>query len=98
MELVLANAGYALNEQNGTDLSLVTEDMVPRARAFIEKRVGKGFMERMKCAIWDWGDRFNGIDGHLEEVTEYFSKFHPYDLPPHIKRSVMKHRKQMSKL
>lgn len=98
MEMVLANAGYVLNEQNGTDLSLVTSEMIPAARTHIEAKVGKAFMMKMKCAIWDWGDRFNGIDRHLEEVTEYFSTFHPWDLPEHIRQSVMKHKKPMSKL
>ena len=46
-------------------------------------------MERMKCAIWDWGDRFNSIQSHLKEVLEYFEQFvDDEDLPEHIRESV----------
>ena len=31
-------------------------------------------MPQLKCAVWDWGDRFMGAKHHLEEVGEYFGK------------------------
>ena len=40
IQLVLANAGYKLDEENGTDLSLVTTEMLPEAKEYIEKRIG----------------------------------------------------------
>jgi len=102
IELVLANAGYVLNEANGTDLSLISAEMVPRAKAYVQDKVGAEFMKHMKCAIWDWGDRFNSVHHHLDEVGEYFARFHPYDLPPHLRDSVRKYmskaRRQRAKL
>lgn len=100
IELVLANAGYVLNERNGTDLSLLSDEMVPRAKAYIQRRVGVEFIKHMKCAIWDWGDRFNSVHHHLDEVGEYFAKFHPFDLPPYIRDSVRKYhaRRRRAKL
>lgn len=32
----------------------------------------KGFERRMRCAVWDWGDRFTQPKQHLDEVVEYF--------------------------
>ena len=92
IELVLANAGYVLNEENGTDLSLVTDEILPEAKMYIEDKVGVEFMKYMKCAIWDWGDRFNGIEHHLKEIIEYFQRFYVYDLPPHIRESLLKYK------
>ena len=93
IQIVLANAGYALDETNGTDLSLVTTEILPEAKQVIEDRVGVEFMERMKCAIWDWGDRFNSIHSHLKEVTEYFEQFMDGDdLPDHIRASVERYK------
>ena len=90
LEIVLANGGYVLNEENGTDLSLITDDMIPSAKKYIEDKVGLSFLKYMKCAIWDWGDRFNGIDSHLHEIIEYFSEFYIYDLPQYIRESLIR--------
>jgi hypothetical protein len=30
------------------------------------------FSAQMKCAVWDWGDRFREIPHHLEEIKEYY--------------------------
>ena len=90
VEFVLANAGYTLNEVNGTDLSLITDEILNEAEKYIVDKVGKQFVMNMKCAIWDWGERFNGIEHHLKEITEYFSTFYLFDLPPHIRKSLMK--------
>lgn len=93
IQLVLANAGFKLDETNGTDLSLITTEMLPEAKRVIEDRVGVEFMESMKCAIWDWGDRFNSIHSHLKEVTEYFEQFMDgEDIPEHIRKSVEQYR------
>lgn len=32
----------------------------------------QGFDKRLKCSIFDWGDRFTNPVKHLEEVVEYF--------------------------
>ncbi|ETO15490.1 hypothetical protein RFI_21874 [Reticulomyxa filosa] len=88
VHLYLANAAWELNEENGTDLSLVTsrDNIHPKAFEYIDKICGKNFAKHMKCAVWDWGQRFDGIDEHLKEVVEYFHTFHPADLPPHIRK------------
>ena len=37
-------------------------------------QVSEAFLPQLKCAVWDWGDRFMGAKHHLEEVGEYFGK------------------------
>jgi len=91
IELVFANAGYVLNERNGTDLSLITHEILPDAQAYISRRIGPEFLSKMKCAIWDWGNRFDEVDTHLHEIMEYFSTFYIHDLPEHIQKSVIKY-------
>lgn len=93
IELVLANAAYTLNNVNGTDLSLITDEILPNAQKYIVDKVGAEFMINMKCAIWDWGERFNGIPHHLKEITEYFSSFYLFDLPPYIRKALTKQPK-----
>eukprot|EP01083_Nonionella_stella_P123613 372531_1 len=94
IELVLANAGYVLNEVNGTDLSLITDDILPESETFIVDRIGVKFLKNMKCAIWDWGERFNGIEHHIKEITEYFSEFYIFDLPAHMRKTLIKYQLQ----
>jgi len=99
IQMVVANAGYALNEDNGTDLSLVTEDILPAAKQYIAARIGVDFLKKMKCAIWDWGDRFNSIHSHLEEVTAHFVQFVDDDnvtVPDHIREAVERYRNGVS--
>ena len=36
--------------------------------------MSEAFLPQLKCAVWDWGDRFMGAKHHLEEVGEYFGK------------------------
>eukprot|EP01084_Bolivina_argentea_P197045 337727_1 len=95
IELYLANAAYVLHEVNGTDLSLITDSILPEAEQYIENKVGVTFLKHMKCAIWDWGDRFNGIEHHLKEIIQYFSTFYIYDLPEYIRQSLVKYQSNM---
>jgi len=91
VRLYLANAAWQLNLKNGTDLSLITnnkEEIHPNAQEYINHVCGEQFVKHMKCAVWDWGQRFDGISEHIKEVTEYFHSFHPADLPPLIRKHV----------
>jgi len=91
VHLYLANGAWQLNLRNGTDLSLITnnkEEIHPKSQEYIDRICGKQFVKHMKCAVWDWGQRFDGISEHIKEVTEYFHFFHPADLPLHIRKRV----------
>lgn len=73
--VTFANGRFAL-QPNGTDLSPCPElgaELVPSARALLEAQVGAEFLNSMKCAIWDWGDRFRKPLEHLEEVSRHFA-------------------------
>jgi hypothetical protein len=45
---------------------------LPEASAEVKAKCG-AFASQMRCAVWDWGDRFREIDHHLAEINEYFS-------------------------
>ena len=88
--IYFANAAWFLNPKNGTDLGFITDEIHPNALKYIEHKCGKHFIKHMKCAVWDWGDRFNDIQSHLSEATHYFKQF-PLDmLPKHIRKHVQK--------
>ena len=71
LTVTFANAQFAL-QHDGTDLSFNGADILPAARREIEAKLGD-FSGKMKCAVWDWGDRFRNIDRHLEEIHKYYS-------------------------
>ena len=71
LTVTFANAQFAL-QANGTDLSFDGAEMLPEASAEVEAKCG-AFASQMRCAVWDWGDRFREIDHHLAEIKEYFS-------------------------
>lgn len=73
MYLYFANARFNLNK-NGTDLQFFDADYNPEAKAEITSILGD-FSSKMKCAVWDWGDRFreNEIPNHLHEIQEYYT-------------------------
>lgn len=70
LTVTFANAQFAL-QPNGTDLAFTGADMLPEASVATEAKLG-GFAAKMKCAVWDWGDRFREIEHHLEEIHEYY--------------------------
>jgi len=70
INIVYANAKFFLNA-NGTDLEFKKAKYHPKAEDIIKKKLN-GFEVGMKCAIWDWGDRFTNIEHHVKEVKEYF--------------------------
>jgi len=75
LHITYANAKFALQD-NGTDLNpcpSMGAQIEPQARDKMEQMVGADFLKSMKCAIWDWGDRFTKPLEHLEEVEAYFS-------------------------
>lgn len=67
---VFANAKFNL-DSNGTDLGFVGAECDPNSQAFFDENLGD-FQKVMKCACWDWGDRFTQVKTHLEEVLEYY--------------------------
>jgi len=64
LRVFLANAAFHLAE-NGTDLGFAYADFHPDAKLEIKKKLGN-FSAQMKCAVWDWGDRFTQPSKHLQ--------------------------------
>ena len=57
--------------------------------------MGKGFaLEKMKCGVWDWGDRFTKPMHHLEEVSEYYEAL---DGAPEYITSALRSRREALK-
>ncbi|MBN3037027.1 MAG: hypothetical protein JW834_01135 [Candidatus Diapherotrites archaeon] len=71
IEMYYSNAMFRLHE-NGTDLLWNGAEYEPSAMAQFFERLG-GFAPYMKCAIWDWGDRFRNPQKHLQEIHGYYS-------------------------
>jgi len=65
-----ANQSFNLAD-NGTDLEFTGAKTLPLAKAFYDDRLGH-FQAKMKCGIWDWGDRCSRVKSHLEEIHEYY--------------------------
>jgi hypothetical protein len=65
LHLHFANARSSLNE-NGTDLQFFDADYNERAEKEIKAKPGAFLPPKMRCAVWDWGDRFREIRSHLE--------------------------------
>ena len=72
LSLYFANARFNLNE-NGTDLQFFDADYNERAEKEIKAKLG-AFLPKMRCAVWDWGDRFREISSHLEEIKEFYEQ------------------------
>lgn len=83
LHIIYANAQLKLNG-NGTDLEFVKDihsaqpefvnEFHPQAIEMLHRVEGfVAFAPRMKCAIWDWGDRFREIEKHMKEVHEYYT-------------------------
>ena len=72
LHLYFANARFNLNE-NGTDLQFFDADYNERAEKEIKAKLG-AFLPKMRCAVWDWGDRFREIRSHLEEIKEFYEQ------------------------
>jgi len=82
--LILANIDFNLHS-NGTDLQFTGATMLPTASTYFNGKLGD-FQHKMKCGIWDWGDRFNCVKEHLTEIGEYFEKLP--DTPKWILESI----------
>ncbi|CAE8607193.1 unnamed protein product [Polarella glacialis] len=88
LHVTFANGRFAL-QRNGTDMSpcpTMGAHLEPRARAFLEEKVGADFLRCMKCAIWDWGDRFTRPLEHLEDVQRHFAE--QSDCPRYITEGI----------
>lgn len=74
LHVTFANGRFALH-QNGTDMNpcpSMGSVLHERAKAELDSKVGSKFLKRMRCAIWDWGDRFRQPEKHLHEVRDHF--------------------------
>jgi hypothetical protein len=75
LTVTFCNATFGL-DANGTDLNPCPDkgaDWIPEALESTKKRVGSSFpLAKMKCGVWDWGDRFTKPLHHLEEVLEHY--------------------------
>jgi hypothetical protein len=67
---MLSTAVFNLAD-NGTDLGFEHAEYDETSEKQIQERVG-AFAKHMKCAIWDWGERFSNMQEHLGEIFEYF--------------------------
>mmetsp|Transcript_7325 Transcript_7325/g.16638 ORF Transcript_7325/g.16638 Transcript_7325/m.16638 type:complete len:315 (-) Transcript_7325:114-1058(-) len=76
LHVTFANGRFAL-QQNGTDMSpcpSMGAQLNEQARKELEAKIGADFLRHMKCAIWDWGDRFRKPLEHLEDVEKHFKE------------------------
>ena len=78
------NATFAL-DANGTDLNPSTDlgaEWIPKALNLVTKQLVGFDSKKLKCGVWDWGDRFTKPLHHLEEVLEYYHTLN--DAPSYI--------------
>jgi hypothetical protein len=73
MTIVFSNAMFNL-DSNGTDLGFEGAKIHDRAEKIFDKILGTFPRSNMKCAIFDWGDRFRAPTEHLLEVRSHFEK------------------------
>lgn len=72
LTLTYANCVFGLAD-NGTDLGFDGKARwEPRAEREMLELLGD-FHREMKCAVWDWGERFSDIADHLVPVNAYFA-------------------------
>lgn len=84
LSVTFANAFFAL-DANGTDLNPSPEkgaEWLPEGLALLQQRLGSFPLEKLRCGVWDWGDRFTKPLHHLEEVREHYAAFD--DAPSYI--------------
>jgi hypothetical protein len=85
LTLTFCNATFHL-AANGTDLNPCPQkgaSWVPEGLAALKDIGGTDFaLADMKCAVWDWGDRFTKPLHHLEEVLEHYEALS--DAPTYI--------------
>lgn len=77
ISITYANLKFHLNEKNGTDLEWIgATEWNDQAKKMLESSTKFKFTEKwkeyLKCAIWDWGERFEDIRVHLENVKNHF--------------------------
>jgi len=85
VEIYYSNAKFALAD-NGTELLFEGAEYHPKSKKEIDKKLG-WFAQKMKCAIWDWGDRFRYPQEHLHRIWDYYSEVNaPAQLLTEIKK------------
>lgn len=72
LRLYFANARFNLAD-NGTDLQFIGAQFDGKAGEEIKAKLG-AFLPQMRCAVWDWGDRFRNSGEHLEEIQAYYTQ------------------------
>jgi len=73
LHITFCNAQFCL-QPNGTDLAFKDAKWDLQAKALVEAKIPQQFWPSMRCAVWDWGDRFTKISHHLHELKEWFDK------------------------
>ena len=85
LTVCFCNATFGL-ATNGTDLNPAPShgaEWLPDALARTTQIVGSSFpLEKLKCGVWDWGDRFTKPLHHLEEVKTLDHDSFNTRLPP----------------
>ena len=76
LTVTFANAYFAL-DANGTDLNPSPQkgaEWLPEALLLLQEKLGSFDPEKLRCGVWDWGDRFTNPLHHLLEVQEHYAK------------------------
>lgn len=71
LTVVFSNAMFNL-DSNGTDLGFEHAKIHTESEKMFDKILGSFPRSSMKCAIFDWGDRFRSPIEHLLEVRSHF--------------------------
>ena len=71
LTVVFSNAMFDL-ASNGTDLGFENAKMNDTAKKKFDEILGSIPRSDMKCAVFDWGDRFRSARDHLLEVRSHF--------------------------
>ena len=87
MRYYCANAQFNMDESNGTDLRFIDAMYHPKSKTEIDDQCTTDTQGLLKCAIWDWGERFMNVKGHLKEIKEYFDK-HEERTPKWLKEGI----------
>ena len=84
LTVMFCNATFKLGA-NGTDLNpcpSLGAEWLPEALEMATGLLGAFPLEKLKCGVWDWGDRFTQPMHHLEEVLDHYDRF--ADAPAYI--------------
>mmetsp|Transcript_14157 Transcript_14157/g.16950 ORF Transcript_14157/g.16950 Transcript_14157/m.16950 type:complete len:336 (-) Transcript_14157:106-1113(-) len=97
VSVVVSNVDLHLHD-NGTDLQFGGKArFTKKAREYVDDVLGREFSENhVKCAIFDWGDRFRNPKEHLEEVLEYYESLsNTTSLPSYFQELLQKYSRSL---